>query len=84
KNLTYFCVRLLILLPLPTDSEEPVRPHSHQAPTLIGCKFLKIDPRKPPGTSCYPAFFASLRLQQRNEIMKALFRFVNIFFYTTA
>ncbi|WP_205996935.1 hypothetical protein, partial [Paraburkholderia sp. Ac-20347] len=28
----------------------------------------------------YPAFAALLRQQQRNEIMKALFRFVNIFF----
>ncbi|WP_208624260.1 hypothetical protein, partial [Paraburkholderia eburnea] len=30
--------------------------------------------------SNHPAASASLRLQQRNEIMKALFRFVNIFF----
>ncbi|WP_206001221.1 hypothetical protein, partial [Paraburkholderia sp. Ac-20342] len=40
------------------------------APTLIGCWFLKISPLTqpcptPPGT----ASFASLRLQQRNEIM---------------
>ncbi|MBB3005324.1 hypothetical protein FHX57_007713, partial [Paraburkholderia tropica] len=31
----------------------------------------------------YPAFAALLRQQQRNEIMKSLFRFVNIFFYVT-
>ncbi|MFC5428988.1 hypothetical protein ACFPTO_09275, partial [Paraburkholderia denitrificans] len=52
----------------------------HQAPTLIGCKFLKIVRWNRRKTSYYPAFSASLRQQQRNEIMKNLFRFVNPFF----
>jgi hypothetical protein len=32
----------------------------------------------------YRLLSASLRLQQRNEIMKRLFRFVNIFFCASA
>ncbi|QGZ65891.1 hypothetical protein [Paraburkholderia acidisoli] len=84
KNLTYFSVRLLILLLILKRSGERFRPPPHQAPTLIGCKFLKIDSLKPLASRkllryC-PAFSALLRQQQRNEIMKNLFRLVNIFF----
>ncbi|WP_221410344.1 hypothetical protein, partial [Paraburkholderia dinghuensis] len=53
-------------------------------PTLIGCKFLKIASQTRRPTTHYPAFPASLRQQQRNEIMKNLFRFVNSFFSATA
>ncbi|WP_205988762.1 hypothetical protein, partial [Paraburkholderia sp. Ac-20336] len=62
-----------------TRSEDQVRT-PHQAPTLIGCWFLKISPLTqpcptPPGT----ASFASLRLQQRNEIMETFRHAVNRF-----
>ncbi|MEX3949463.1 hypothetical protein AB4Y40_17145, partial [Paraburkholderia sp. EG287B] len=61
-----------------------IRSPPHQAPTLIGCKFLKIDRESAVKTSNYPAFSALLRQQQRNEIMKNPFRFVNPFFSLTA
>ncbi|MEM5313419.1 hypothetical protein, partial [Paraburkholderia sp. JHI869] len=64
--------------------ENKVRPPPHQAPTLIGCKFLKIDRESAVKPSNHPAFSALLRQQQRNEIMKNLFRFVNCFFSLTA
>jgi hypothetical protein len=47
--------------------------HRHQAPTLIGCEFLKNF--RLPATR-----FASLRLQQRSEIMSAASQIVNRFF----
>ncbi|WP_221410269.1 hypothetical protein, partial [Paraburkholderia dinghuensis] len=52
----------------------------HQAPTLIGCKFLKIASQARRPTTYYPAFPASLRQQQRNEIMKTAGLSVNRFF----
>jgi hypothetical protein len=46
--------------------------HRHQAPTLIGCEFLKNF--RLPATR-----FASLRLQQRSEIMYTALHVVNKF-----
>jgi hypothetical protein len=57
KNLTYFSVRLLILLLFLPGSEEPDRPPPHQAPTLIGCKFLKIVREVAVKTAQLPASF---------------------------
>ncbi|CAM2147503.1 protein of unknown function [Pararobbsia alpina] len=50
---------------------------AYQAPTLIGCRFLKIVRKI---RSNFTAFSASLRLQQRSEIMYTSLRFVNKFF----
>jgi hypothetical protein len=76
-----FLRALLLLILLPCRSENRLAQSAHQAPTLIGCKFLKIGSRSTPfATSCCPVFSASLRLQQRSEIMQSVSRFVNSFF----
>jgi len=73
---------LLILLPRQAGVTPSNRlaPSAHQAPTLIGCKFLKIVSHKAPDLLRFPASSALLRQQQRNEIMKTVSRFVNSFF----
>jgi len=49
--------------------------HRHQAPTLIDCKFLKINSLDL--EACFTPFTAPLRLQQRSEIIYRFFTFVN-------
>jgi len=56
--------------------EEPAA-RRHQAPTLIGCKLLKIASLN---RAKLRRRLASLHQQQRNEIMQSLHRFVNKFF----
>ncbi|WP_206171251.1 hypothetical protein, partial [Trinickia terrae] len=53
------------------------RPRRHQAPTLIGCKLLKIASLN---STQLRYRLASLHQQQRNEIMKNLLHPVNKFF----
>jgi hypothetical protein len=79
-------VRLLILSPFPVNPKIHRRVR-HQAPTLIGCKFLKsIFARKisdlafgQPCLSSSPAAELVSSLQQRSEIMYRFFNFVNCF-----
>ncbi|WP_321818856.1 MULTISPECIES: hypothetical protein, partial [unclassified Paraburkholderia] len=50
---------------IPPDRKRSRRgAQSNQAPTLIGCKFLKINSLKTTGKSSYPVFSASLHQQE--------------------
>jgi hypothetical protein len=56
----------------------PSLPHFHQAPTLIGCYFLKNHP----ASAFLPLRYAAkrrVRQQQRNEIMKHFLSCVKLF-----
>jgi len=56
----------------------PARPaHRHQAPTLIDCKFLKINSLDL--EACCTPFTAPLLLQQRSEIIYCLLASVNTY-----